>query len=116
MRESITSGRLTVEVTVYVGSAWRGKGVGRALYGPLIETLRQQGFRSAIAATDSTGSTSAVCFEWELCCLLRLITQGQQSTFGQCGLRICASLVVAELHLEHTGRQNFYDCADLSPR
>lgn len=41
--------RWTVDVTVYVNPAKRGQGVGRALYRVLLNTLRQQGFRSAFA-------------------------------------------------------------------
>jgi L-amino acid N-acyltransferase YncA len=41
--------RWTVDVTVYVDSQKRRSGVGGALYRVLLETLRQQGFRSAFA-------------------------------------------------------------------
>jgi len=41
--------RWTVDVTVYVGVQMRHQGIGRALYQALLETLRQQGFRSAFA-------------------------------------------------------------------
>jgi L-amino acid N-acyltransferase YncA len=41
--------RWTVDVTVYVSAAARLRGIGHALYGVLLETLRQQGFRSAFA-------------------------------------------------------------------
>jgi phosphinothricin acetyltransferase len=41
--------RWTVDVTVYVNAARRQNGVGRALYGALLEVLRRQGFRSAFA-------------------------------------------------------------------
>jgi len=41
--------RWSVEVTVYVAGALRRSGVGRALYLPLLEVLRRQGFRSAFA-------------------------------------------------------------------
>lgn len=39
----------SVETTVYVASDARGQGVGRALYGPLIDELRRRGFHSALA-------------------------------------------------------------------
>ena len=41
--------RWTVNVTVYVRGSERRTGVGRRLYQALLETLRQQGFRSAFA-------------------------------------------------------------------
>jgi L-amino acid N-acyltransferase YncA len=41
--------RWTVDVTVYVNAARRQGGVGRTLYGALLEVLRRQGFRSAFA-------------------------------------------------------------------
>ena len=41
--------RWSVDVTVYVSVATRHSGVGRALYGPLLEVLLRQGFRSAFA-------------------------------------------------------------------
>ena len=39
----------TVETAVYVAARARGRGVGRRLYGVLLEALRLQGFRSAVA-------------------------------------------------------------------
>jgi L-amino acid N-acyltransferase YncA len=41
--------RFTVEVTVYVDAAHRGQGVARALYGSLLEALRADGYRRAVA-------------------------------------------------------------------
>ena len=41
--------RWSVEVTVYVDSAACQSGVGRALYAALLDVLRRQGFRSALA-------------------------------------------------------------------
>ena len=41
--------RWTVDVTVYVRGNERRIGIGRQLYRALLETLRQQGFRSAFA-------------------------------------------------------------------
>jgi L-amino acid N-acyltransferase YncA len=41
--------RWSVDVTVYVATSARGKGVGSKLYTALIATLRAQGFRSAFA-------------------------------------------------------------------
>ncbi|MBS1678663.1 MAG: N-acetyltransferase [Actinobacteria bacterium] len=38
-----------VEVSVYVDSAHKGRGVGRALYTELLDRLRVQGFRIAVA-------------------------------------------------------------------
>ena len=39
----------TAEVTVYVATGHQGKGVGDALYGKLIPTLKAQGYRTLIA-------------------------------------------------------------------
>jgi L-amino acid N-acyltransferase YncA len=39
----------TAEVTVYVQASQQRRGIGRALYVSLLEVLRLQGFRSAIA-------------------------------------------------------------------
>jgi len=39
----------SVDTTIYVGRQQRRGGVGRALYGALLEVLRRQGFRSAFA-------------------------------------------------------------------
>lgn len=39
----------SVEVSVYVHAAHRGKGAGRALYASLLECLRVQGYRGALA-------------------------------------------------------------------
>jgi phosphinothricin acetyltransferase len=41
--------RWSVDLAVYVSRAIRRRGVGRALYVPLLTTLRLQGFRSAVA-------------------------------------------------------------------
>ena len=41
--------RWSVDVTVYVSGAMHHSGLGRALYVPLLEILRRQGFRSAFA-------------------------------------------------------------------
>jgi L-amino acid N-acyltransferase YncA len=41
--------RWSVETTIYVRNGVRRSGVGRALYVPLMEVLRRQGFRSALA-------------------------------------------------------------------
>jgi phosphinothricin acetyltransferase len=42
--------RFAVETTVYVRAGAHGRGIGAALYEPLIETLEQQGFTQAIGA------------------------------------------------------------------
>jgi phosphinothricin acetyltransferase len=41
--------RWSVDVTAYVSEEARGQGLGRKMYGALIDTLRAQGFRSAFA-------------------------------------------------------------------
>lgn len=42
--------RFAVETTVYVREGAHGRGLGAALYAPLIEALERQGFTQAIAA------------------------------------------------------------------
>ena len=39
----------SVETSIYLDAAWRGRGIGRGLYAPLLELLAAQGFRQAIA-------------------------------------------------------------------
>ena len=41
--------RWTVETTIYVAQSARGRGVGRVLYPALLDILRAQGYRSALA-------------------------------------------------------------------
>jgi phosphinothricin acetyltransferase len=41
--------RWTVETTVYVAADRRGRGIGDALYGSLLDRLRRQGLHSALA-------------------------------------------------------------------
>lgn len=41
--------RWAVEVSVYVGAAWQGKGIGTLLYRDLLEELRALGYVSAFA-------------------------------------------------------------------
>lgn len=52
--------RWSVDVTVYIAEPARGHGVGRALYGALLPTLKAQGFRSAFAgiALPNAGSVA----------------------------------------------------------
>jgi len=38
----------TAEVTVYVDGEFRGNGIGRSLYGILFESLKKQGYRTAV--------------------------------------------------------------------
>ncbi|HEX2763849.1 MAG TPA: GNAT family N-acetyltransferase [Allosphingosinicella sp.] len=45
-----TAYRFTVETTVYLRPGAGGRGLGRALYAPLLELLAAQGFTQAIAA------------------------------------------------------------------
>ena len=41
--------RWSVDLTAYVDPEWRGRGVGKALYGDLVPTLRRQRFVNAYA-------------------------------------------------------------------
>lgn len=51
--------RLTVEVSVYLDPAHRGRGLGRALYAPLLDRLRAQGFHLALAGVTLPNAASA---------------------------------------------------------
>jgi L-amino acid N-acyltransferase YncA len=53
----------TVEVSVYVHAAQRGKGVARALYTSLFECLRAQGYRTALAGIALPNSASVALHE-----------------------------------------------------
>lgn len=53
----------TVEVSVYVHAAHRGKGVARALYTSLFECLRVQGYRTALAGIVLPNSASVALHE-----------------------------------------------------
>jgi len=52
-----------VEVSVYVDSAHTGEGVGRALYAELLERLRTQGFRVAVAGITLPNPASVALHE-----------------------------------------------------
>jgi len=53
----------TVEVSVYVHAAYRGKGMARALYTSLFECLRVQGYRTALAGIALPNSPSVALHE-----------------------------------------------------
>jgi L-amino acid N-acyltransferase YncA len=50
--------RWSVDLSAYVGEAWRGKGVGRALYDELLARLRVQGFVNAYAGVTEPNPAS----------------------------------------------------------
>jgi L-amino acid N-acyltransferase len=50
--------QFTVENSVYVGAAQRGRGVGQALLPPLIESAQALGVRAIIAAIDAENEAS----------------------------------------------------------
>jgi phosphinothricin acetyltransferase len=52
-----------VEVSVYVDAARQGEGIGRALYAELLERLRAQGFRSAVAGITLPNPASVALHE-----------------------------------------------------
>ena len=55
--------RFAVETTVYVRAGAHGRGVGAALYGPLIATLEAQGYTQAIAAITLPNPASVALHE-----------------------------------------------------
>jgi phosphinothricin acetyltransferase len=62
-----TAYRFAVETTVYVREGCGRRGIGRALYAPLLQSLEEQGFTQAIAAislpnADSVGFHEALGF------------------------------------------------------
>ncbi len=50
--------RFTAENSVYVGEAYRGRGVGRQLLPPLIVAARERGLHAIIAAIDAANEAS----------------------------------------------------------
>ncbi|MBI1841971.1 MAG: N-acetyltransferase [Verrucomicrobia bacterium] len=50
--------RFTVENSIYVAEAHRGKGLGGLLLAPLIQSATEQGLRSIIAAIDASNAVS----------------------------------------------------------
>ena len=50
--------RFCVDLAVYVREGWRGRGVGRALYGSLLPLLRLQGYRAAHAGISLPNAAS----------------------------------------------------------
>jgi L-amino acid N-acyltransferase YncA len=53
----------SVDVTCYVDEAWRGRGVGRALYLALLALLRRQGFQGAFAGIALPNAASVALHE-----------------------------------------------------
>ena len=50
--------RFTAENSVYVAEAWRGRGVGARLLGPLMEAAEAQGLRAVLAVIDAQNEAS----------------------------------------------------------
>lgn len=50
--------RFTAENSVYVAEAWRGRGVGARLLGPLMEAAGAQGLRAVLAVIDAQNEAS----------------------------------------------------------
>jgi L-amino acid N-acyltransferase YncA len=50
--------KYTVENSVYVAAAQRGKGIGKLLLSPLIDTARNMDMHAVIAGVDATNATS----------------------------------------------------------
>lgn len=50
--------RFTVENSIYVDAAHRGKGVGKCLLGPLIEAARKKAFHTILAGVDADNVAS----------------------------------------------------------
>lgn len=55
--------RWTVEVSVYIHEAHRRRGVGRGLYTTLLDTLRRQGYRTALAVISLPNPPSVALHE-----------------------------------------------------
>ncbi len=55
--------RFTVETTVYVHEAHRGRGVGGALYSALLDAVRLQGFRRAVGGITLPNDASVALHE-----------------------------------------------------
>ena len=55
--------RWSVDVSVYVDGEWQGRGVGRALYGELVERVRGQGFVNAYAGICLPNAASVALHE-----------------------------------------------------
>ncbi len=55
--------RWSVDLTAYVDPDWRGRGVGKALYGELVPTLRKQGFVNAYAGIGLPNEASVALHE-----------------------------------------------------
>ena len=50
--------RYTVENSVYVGASMRGRGLGKALLEPLIDSARSRGLHAMVASIDATNEVS----------------------------------------------------------
>jgi phosphinothricin acetyltransferase len=55
--------RWSASVSVYVGADQRGRGIGRALYGELLDCLRRRGFRMACAGITLPNEASIALHE-----------------------------------------------------
>ena len=55
--------RWAADVTVYVGEGWRGRGVGKALYGALLPLLVRQGLQVACAGITLPNAASVALHE-----------------------------------------------------
>lgn len=58
-----TAYRWTAEVGLYVADAERGRGIGRMLYGALLDELPRRGFRSAVAGITLPNAASVALHE-----------------------------------------------------
>lgn len=52
--------RHTLENSIYLAPAWTGKGVGRALLGPLLEACEAAGARQVVAVIADTGDQASL--------------------------------------------------------
>ena len=50
--------RWSVDLSAYIAEAWRGRGVGRALYDRILDFLREQGFVNAYAGVTEPNPAS----------------------------------------------------------
>lgn len=59
---ALSGWRFTLEHSIYVGSGWRGRGVGAALLSAVIADARRRGFRMLVAGISRPGGEASLTF------------------------------------------------------